>query len=65
MQITIDRFEGDFAIIELPDKSFLNIPRKLFDGAVEGDVVDITINAAETELRRKNVKKLMDELFID
>lgn len=64
MKVIIDRFEGNFAVVELPDKSIINIPRKLFpQNAREGDVISIDIDKYETERRRKEIKKLTDDLF--
>jgi len=65
MKVTIDRFEGEFAVIELPDKTFINIPRKLFPGALESDVIDVTIDKGETEERKKRISGLMEGLFKD
>lgn len=45
----IDRFEEDIAVVEL-DGEMLNAPRALFEGAEEGDTVEITVlprNTAE------------------
>ena len=41
MRVLIERFEGDYAIIELPDKTYINVPRKLFSDFCEGDFVSI------------------------
>ncbi|HHW57329.1 MAG TPA: DUF3006 domain-containing protein [Clostridia bacterium] len=63
----IDRFEGNFAVIEYEDITF-NFPKELLPKeAKEGDVLkfDITIDREETEKRRKIIKDLADELFID
>jgi hypothetical protein len=65
MQVIIDRFEGNFAVVELEKGKFINLPRLLVPGAREGDVVDISVNASETAKRRKNIEKLMDNLFED
>jgi len=65
MKVTIDRFEGDYAIVELPDKTFIDVPRILFADAKESDVVDISVDKGETEQRRRKIKGLMDELFTD
>lgn len=57
MRIIIDRFEGDFAVVELEDKSFVDMPLKLIpEGAKEGDILEIEINREETEKlhERKN-----------
>jgi hypothetical protein len=65
MKVTIDRFEGEYAIIELPDMTFIDVPKVLFIGAQEGDVIDISIDNTETETRKKRIKGLMAELFRD
>lgn len=64
LKVIIDRFEGDFAVVELDDLSMVNVPRILFKGANEGDVVDIIINNEETSKRKNNINKIMDDLFI-
>ena len=65
MKIIIDRFEGEFAVVELPDQATVNIPRVLLPGAKEGDVVNIEIDRGETDERTKRIKKLMNEVFND
>jgi hypothetical protein len=65
MKVIIDRFEGDYAIIELPDLLFVDVPRVLIPNAEEGDVIEITIDKSETDKRRKKIQGLVDELFID
>lgn len=64
MKYIIDRFEGDFAIVELSDKNFVNIPKiAMPTSAKEGSVIDVTIDDAETALRSQRVNKLMGDLF--
>ena len=65
MKVTIDRFEGTFAVVELPDKTFINVPRQLFSGVAESDVIDITVDKSETDERKKRISTLMDDLFKD
>jgi len=48
MRITIDRFEGNYAVVELPDKSTWSVPKELFPGAVEGD--SFVISKGENEM---------------
>ena len=62
MDVIIDRFEGDFAVIELPDRTIVNVPRILLPDASEGDVVSIHVNKAATEERRKRVEVLSNRL---
>lgn len=69
MKVTIDRFEGEYAVCEKPDRTMLNIEKgRLPGGAKEGDILNIdgdsiTLDAGETSKRKKNIKKLMDDLW--
>lgn len=64
MELVIDRFEGKFAVVELPDGSFANLPRKLVPAdALEGSVLKIETDAAETEKRRREAQKLLGDLL--
>ncbi|OQB14776.1 MAG: hypothetical protein BWY15_00928 [Firmicutes bacterium ADurb.Bin193] len=65
MKVIIDRFEGDFAVVELPDKTTVNMPRVLVPGAGEGDVITIEREKACTDERRKKISALMDEVWND
>ena len=63
----IDRFEGDWAVIEM-GKTIFSIPRSLLpEEARVGDVLIIEIHVDEkaTEERRTRVNRLMDKLFED
>ena len=62
MDVIIDRFEGDFAVVELPDRTTADIPIKLLVGASEGDVVTISINKAATDERHKRLDALSNRL---
>lgn len=65
MQVIIDRFEGNFAVVELPTGTFVDLPKELVPDAQEGDMIDITINHEATEAQAERIQKLMDELFED
>ena len=55
MKWIIDRFEGDFAVVEC-DGSYFDLPKyALPKDADEGDVVEVTINKNETEKVKKSV----------
>ena len=64
----IDRFEGDFAVCEA-NEEMVNIPKALLpNNAKEGDVITeqngkYTVDADKTENRRKNIQKLIDDLW--
>lgn len=64
----IDRFEDEFAVIELENKKVINIEKsKIPIEAIVGDVLNIgeyvTINLMETENRRKCMERLSEDLW--
>lgn len=64
MKVIIDRFEGDFAVVELPNKTMVDMDIKLLEPDVkEGDIIEIRTLQHETENRKKNTEDLMKELF--
>ena len=65
MKVIIDRFEGEYAIVEIEIGKFVNIPKILLPNAKEGDVVKIEIDKSETELQRKKIENLMEKVFKD
>lgn len=66
MQVTIDRFEGGYAIVELPDLTFAELPRCVVpDGAREGDVLSICVDAEETARRQQQLKQKMKSIWTD
>lgn len=65
MYVTIDRFEGEMAVLILEDKTVLSAPRALFPGCAEGDVVQIQKNESATANKRQQAQTLVDNLFRD
>ena len=63
MKIVIDRFDGDFAIVETEDGNTYNVPKGLFHCLREGDVLNLEFDEEETKKRRENIKGLMNKLF--
>lgn len=63
MQVIVDRFEGNFAVVELPDKTMINVDRRLLPGAKEGDVVEIKILQEKTKQRRDAIDKLAKDVW--
>ncbi len=61
----IDRFEGEYAVLEIEGGRHIDLPRALVPDAREGDVIRITVDREETEKRRTHVRELMDQLFED
>lgn len=63
MKLIIDRFEGEFAVVEADGGVTFSIPKELLKCTREGDVLNLEFDEAETKKRADNVKKLMGELF--
>lgn len=64
MRVIIDRFEENFAVVELDNKETVNMPRSLVPkGAKEGDVIDIQVNEEKTRKRREKMEKMMNDLW--
>lgn len=63
MKVTIDRFEGDYAVVETQEKNIFNIPKALLPHAKEGDVINIEIDEEETKKRTLHIKQMMDDLW--
>lgn len=65
--LIIDRFEGDWAVIEDGARSF-NIPRRLVPaGASEGDVIliRVAVDREATGARKDRIRGLAEDLFRD
>lgn len=65
MKVIIDRLEEDYAIVELEEGKMLEIPKELFPEAKEGDIVNIEISKEETNKRKEQIKKMMNNIFED
>lgn len=69
MKVTVDRFEGEYAVCEKEDRTMMNILIKdLPAGVKEGDVLliekdSIIFDNIETKKRKENIKNLMDKLW--
>jgi len=69
MKGIVDRFEGEYAVIELEDQKLMNLlikdlPKDIKDGqTIEIDGKNIIIDYDETNNRKKRINKLMDDLF--
>jgi hypothetical protein len=64
-RLIIDRFEGEFAVIEYGDIMF-NLPRELLPlTAKEGDVLilQLSIDVSATDERQTHIQRLMDKLW--
>lgn len=66
MNLIIDRFEGEYAVMELESGTHANMPRVLLPTeAREGDTVSIQIDKQATEGRKQRIGSLMNSLFED
>lgn len=64
MKIIIDRFEGDYAVVELESKDLADLPRILVPlEAKEGDILEIIVDKDETMRRKKRIEKLTEGLW--
>ena len=53
-RLIIDRLENGFAVCEIEEGSFADIPEKVLpDGVKEGDVITISVDKSETEKRKE------------
>lgn len=69
MFAVIDRFEGDFAVVQRDDGKILNIKKSLLpEKAREGDVIDLNkmiVDERETLRRKAEIRKLAENIFED
>lgn len=64
MKVTIDRFEGDFAVVELESRDTVDLSINLVpEGAKEGDILEIRVYHDETAERKKRIEKLTEGLW--
>ena len=69
MKVTIDRFEGFYAVCEKVDRTMIDIKRNdIPSEAREGDVLNIindkiTIDNEETNKRKKEIEELTKNLW--
>ena len=63
--LIIDRFEGNFAVIETSD-GMASIPKSDLPGeAKEGDVLVISVDKKGTAGRKEKINQMMNGLFKD
>lgn len=65
MKVIVDRFEGDYAVVEIEIGKYVNIPKILIPYAKEGDIIKIEIDKKETLERKKHIQELMNNVFED
>ena len=66
MKVIIDRFEGDFAVVEISKTQYANLPKSLVPlQAKEGDVINIELDRAETKKRKEEIEKMMKNMWVE
>lgn len=65
MKVILDRFEGEFAVLELDVGEVVSVPKVLVGNATEGDVINISIDKEETSKRKKKIENLINDVFKD
>lgn len=68
MNGVVDRIENNYAVVELEDKKIINIKLDtLPKGIKEGDVINIekciTINKEETERKKAEISKEIEDMW--
>lgn len=59
----VDRFEGEYAVIECDDITF-SIPKKaLPENIKEGDIIKTEIDPQKTQSQKEKAHSLMNKLF--
>ena len=62
MQFTIDRIEGDIAVVEFEDMTTAAAPLRLFPGAKEGDIYNIVKDESGAAERRDRIQDKFNRL---
>lgn len=64
MQVVIDQFSEDCAIVELPDRKTALLPRSLIPiEAIVGDILEIHVLVEETKKKRNEIIIRINDLF--
>ncbi len=63
MKVIVDRIEGEMLVVELENMSTVNIPHAVIPEAKEGDVINITVDSGDTEIRRRRIREKMNKLW--
>ena len=64
MKFIVDRFEGEFAVLETEDLKIVNIPKIILPSeTTEGDIISVVIEKGETKERAKQLEAKMQSLF--
>ncbi len=66
MKVIIDRFEGQYAVVEMDSGDLVSVPRVILPNlADEGDIITIEIDEEATDQRRRRIEEMMNNLLED
>ena len=63
MKVIVDRIEGEMLVVELENMSTVNIPHAVIPEAIEGEVINKTVDSGDTEIRRRRIREKMNKLW--
>lgn len=63
MKVIVDRFEGEYAVVEMENMEMCDMPRILIPNAKEGDVIEIKISVDDVNERKEQIDALANKLF--
>lgn len=68
LKFILDRFEGDYAVLEKEEGGTIDVLKEKVNGAREGDVLlfengKYTVSEEETHIRKKRIEEKMRKLF--
>lgn len=64
MKYIIDRFEDEYAVIELSDGKTVNVPKSILpENVCEGSIINIAVDETENLKRKEQIQSRLDGLF--
>ena len=63
MKLTIDRIEGEYAVVITDKGEKFDIPSGVFPDLKEGNIYEICLDKAEMKSRQSQIEKLMDDIW--
>ncbi len=63
MKVTIDKLEGEFAVVLTENGKSITVPAVLFEGCGEGMAYSISRDIPTEEESGKRIKNLMNEVW--
>ncbi len=63
MKLTVDRIEGEFAVVITDSGEKFDIPLGVFPNLKEGNVYELRLLEDEMRSRQERIKKLADEIW--